>query len=283
MTLFKNGIGRPSNETIKKRNVFKIICGLLVLIILGLVIYILNDKGVINLSDKDKKSSKENIITTKPKEESEELSDEEGRKIVESVFGKFTQFSSNLNDEHVKTRAAIFNVESGTTKYSCKELFGNNLKKIDEQIWQVEGMSCMDEQQTLYEYSRVNQQYKKMFGNEHDALKETIYESDGFSSAYAYSNLKNGYSSISCECGDVFIYIDGFKNARKAGNKVYVEYAFLEADGDYFVFNDGSKIDAQQVFDSKDIWEKVKDLIDTKYTLIFEQQSDQTYIFKEAK
>ena len=33
MGVFKNGVGRPSNETIKKRNIFKAICLVLVLII----------------------------------------------------------------------------------------------------------------------------------------------------------------------------------------------------------------------------------------------------------
>lgn len=65
MGVFKNGVGRPSNETIKKRNIFKGICVLLVLIIIGMTVYILNDKGIINISSKedkktvDKKTDKE--------------------------------------------------------------------------------------------------------------------------------------------------------------------------------------------------------------------------------
>ena len=34
MRVFKNDVGRPSNETIKKRNIFKVICVLLVLVII---------------------------------------------------------------------------------------------------------------------------------------------------------------------------------------------------------------------------------------------------------
>ena len=56
MGVFKNGVGRPSNETIKKRNIFKGICVLLVLIIIGMTVYILNDKGIINISSKDNKT-----------------------------------------------------------------------------------------------------------------------------------------------------------------------------------------------------------------------------------
>lgn len=64
MNLFTNGVGRPSNETIKKRNIFKGICALLVLVIIGLVGYILNDKGIINLINKKASNDNENIITT---------------------------------------------------------------------------------------------------------------------------------------------------------------------------------------------------------------------------
>ena len=48
MGVFKKGVGRPSNETIKKRNVFKGICILLFIVIIGLVVYILNDKEKID-------------------------------------------------------------------------------------------------------------------------------------------------------------------------------------------------------------------------------------------
>ena len=43
MSMFTNGVGRPSNETIRKRNIFKGICVLLVIVIIALVAYILND------------------------------------------------------------------------------------------------------------------------------------------------------------------------------------------------------------------------------------------------
>lgn len=59
MGIFKNDVGRPSNETIKKRNIFKGICVVFGLIILILVGYILNDKGIINLNKKNKTISKE--------------------------------------------------------------------------------------------------------------------------------------------------------------------------------------------------------------------------------
>ena len=74
MGMFKNEVGRPSNETIKKRNIFKGICVLLVLIIIGLVAYILNDKGIIEIN-KAKENNKDNnneVVTTTVKDKKEE-------------------------------------------------------------------------------------------------------------------------------------------------------------------------------------------------------------------
>ena len=64
MGLFKNEVGRPSNETIKKRNIFKGICVLLVIVIIGLVGYILNDKGVFGTNSTKKTDNNQNITTT---------------------------------------------------------------------------------------------------------------------------------------------------------------------------------------------------------------------------
>ena len=61
MGVFKNEVGRPSNETIKKRNIFKGICFILVVIILLLVAYIVNDK----LGSKDDNKPNTNKTTTK--------------------------------------------------------------------------------------------------------------------------------------------------------------------------------------------------------------------------
>ena len=80
MSLFKNEVGRPSNETIKKRNIFKGICVVFGLIIIGLVVYILNDKGIITFNKHGQnKIDNDKVITTTngQKEENEkDISDE---------------------------------------------------------------------------------------------------------------------------------------------------------------------------------------------------------------
>ena len=61
MDLFKNDVGRPSNEIIKKRNIFKGICIVLSLLVILLTLYILNDKDVIDLNNK---SDNNGVATT---------------------------------------------------------------------------------------------------------------------------------------------------------------------------------------------------------------------------
>lgn len=68
MGLFKNDVGRPSNETIKKRNIFKGICVVLVLIIITLVCYIFKDDiRIFNSSNNKVNNNNKNdtISTTK--------------------------------------------------------------------------------------------------------------------------------------------------------------------------------------------------------------------------
>lgn len=294
MNLFKNGVGRPSNETIKKRNIFKGVCVVFGLIIILLVGYILNDKGIINLNNKKTSDNNTDITTTTKKELKEEiLSDEEGKKIVESVFGNFTMFYAidskklELNDNNTKTFAAIINVKEGTKKYTCKQLFGNDIKDFSdsygEGYWQVEGLLCRDEYQTLFSYSDVNKKYKEMFGNEVNASKATINTISG--GAYGYSKSEEGYSFLSCQCGEGHApMISGFKNVIQKGNVITIEYAQVMADNnEYFIFNDGTKLKYDYTKEDEYNFEKYKEKIDSMYTMVFELQDDGSYIFKEVK
>lgn len=86
MGVFKNDVGRPSNETIRKRNILKAVCVILVLIIIGLVCYILNYKGIINIitSSKNEEKKKNIITTTNKDEQKEEVLDVNKIKIIDN-------------------------------------------------------------------------------------------------------------------------------------------------------------------------------------------------------
>ena len=87
MSMFKNEVGRPSNETIKKRNIFKGICVLLVIVVIGLVGYILNDKGIITINNTKNNigNNKEVITTTKQEKEVDEEKIDSSKLITKKV------------------------------------------------------------------------------------------------------------------------------------------------------------------------------------------------------
>ena len=259
-----------------------------------MTVYILNDKGIINISGKDDKKTVDKK-TDKENKKEEKLSDEEGKRIVEEVFGNFASFhiidskKLELNSDNIKTYAAIMNVKEGSKKYTCKELFGNNIESFADSYgkgsWIVENLLCSDGYQTLYSYSDVNSQYKKMFGKDVDALKSTIKIDNILDGAYGYSKSENGYSFLSCECGDGMPpIISGFKNVKKIGNELTIDYAeILADDNEYFNFDDGTKVKYDYNKDENEQFLKYKDKINKKYTLVFEKQSDDSYIFIKAK
>ncbi len=53
MGVFKNSVGRPSNEVLRKRKILKITGVMLVLAIAGFICYVLNNTGIINIMNKE--------------------------------------------------------------------------------------------------------------------------------------------------------------------------------------------------------------------------------------
>lgn len=78
--------------------------------------------------------------------------------------------------------------------------------------------------------------------------------------------------------------ISGFKNVKKIGNELTIDYAeILADDNEYFNFDDGTKVKYDYKKDVNEQFSKYKDKINKKYTLVFEKQSDGSYIFIKAK
>ena len=82
MGVFKNGVGRPSNETIKKRNILKGICLILLLIVITLVAYILNNTMKSNTNSS--KTSKFEKLNASDYEQ------------VEKLFNRMNGFTEHL-------------------------------------------------------------------------------------------------------------------------------------------------------------------------------------------
>lgn len=153
MGVFKNNVGRPSNETIKKKNIFKLLCVFLVIVIIGLVVYILNDKGVFDTNEGNINENK-NITTTTKKSEKIDLSQLTTKKVGVSEFdddidifdvyykGKKILSSSENHKEILKiskisefNNYLIFNVEYNDDAGGCALIIidsvGNIVRSYD--------------------------------------------------------------------------------------------------------------------------------------------------------
>lgn len=148
MGVFKNNVGRPSNETIKKKNIFKWLCIFCVIVIIGLVAYILDDKGVF-VANEDNISKNKNITTTTKKLEKIDLSQLTTKKVGVSEFdddidifdvyykGKRIISSSENHYEILKiskisefNNYLIFNVEYNDDAGGCALIIIDNVGNI---------------------------------------------------------------------------------------------------------------------------------------------------------
>ena len=104
MGVLKNGVGRPSNETIKKRNILKIVCVLFAIIIIGLVGYILIDKGyiTINKNPSDKVEKEENKKEENNTNETDDKVDISKIKIVNDEDGMLEKLTYDGKEVDLK-------------------------------------------------------------------------------------------------------------------------------------------------------------------------------------
>ncbi len=261
MGVFKNEVGRPSNETIKKRNILKVICFILVVIILLLVAYIVNDKLGINGNNGNK-----NRTTTRKDEVKEEtISNEEAKNILKRVFGYKPFYPADELNNELRMALLFQNVndsryniiEYKETKDTCVDLFGeenlsdgisdgigentvmyrlkfvntndNNLR-VHNFYCDNHDMDVYDGLRKVYEYDDVNKTYKNFFGNKLNAPKSSYYTDIYESSSILYSSIKNVYTNGHIIPGndhyDINIY--NIPYAVKKGNEVIIKVNYSE-------------------------------------------------------
>lgn len=295
MSMFTNGVGRPSNETIRKRNIFKGICVLLVIVIIGLVGYILNEKGVINLSNKNTKSGNEKIVITTQKTIKEEIEENpvDAKKIMIDTFGQdyshlgqqpgsADNYIINYNDDKLKTLSVLRSKDNGIKGnicdyFKCKEY--GDLK--DEYV--IDGKDVVFYKEiTVFELKDIEKKFKSKFKTG-SVVKTELLDICG---EYIYKD--NKYYSLDipiCGAGDWASYpINEIYKSYKKGNELFIEMVTspLKYDSEknsmYVVLKDKSKI----YFDYEDIDKLVKEHGSelTSYVLKFELK-DGKYIFAE--
>ena len=286
MGVLKNDVGRPSNKTIMIRRILKGICLIIIIALAVFVGYYLkntntNDKNKISVV-KDEKKAKVNIDYAK-----EELD--------RFVYGNYLNIvETKMNDDY-KGYLAISKSESTKQNYTCKELFGNDIEPYgvnDNHSWNVDGLCYDGEAIDFYEYETVNKEYIKLFGT--NLPKKRI--NPDFMTIYDYSETKNGFTPLSCECGDItpgeanIIY-----EAYKENNELHIIFSIMpflpneEGDGVEIVL-DSKKLSYSitedveydeknvEIKNANELFEKYKDEL-PKYEFVLTKKEG-SYIYK---
>ena len=274
MGVFKNGVGRPSNETIKKRNIFKGICVLLVLIIIGMTVYILNDKGIINISSKDNKTvdKKTNKGTTKENKK-EKLDLDTANEIMDEYLSSWRYMLdsdyNDINSDEYKTLMSLENSKNSdfSDKYKYKDMTinFNNEKFYNPYFYEIKNVE-----------KTFNKRFKngKVSTNVEKINKMPLCNHYGFDSKYEMFIRDNRG-----ECGDGSILMHEVTEAYEDENNVYVsvtgEKVYLEDTSynpkNYIILNNNEKIFIEDA--ESNIIEKYKDNMD-KYEFVFEKNGD---------
>jgi len=304
MGLFKNEVGRPSNETIKKRNIFKGVCFILVLIIIGLVVLLLNEKGIISINNGKQENNSNKVDDNKIVEKDISY----GEKILNDMFNtksliNFMYFDvDTFNSDVYKTYLAIDKTESSKQNIKCEELFDNTIlsrvngdyypNSYNISIGNDEYLMCTDGENILYNYEDVNKNYKKLFGNKNNADKKDFHIYYGIVERFGYSNKKDSFVSLSCQCGDGgFSYLSGIPRVYEQNNKLYIVFVYSVADYNgetngtsYWdlKLNDGTSVKISDTeLKDKETYKKYQDKLD-KYTFTFFKEDD-IYKFEKVE
>ena len=208
MSLFKNEVGRPSNEIIRKRNIFKGICVLLVLVIIGLVGYILNDKGIITINNTKNNNKKNNSEVTTTTKQNNVL---ETEALAKELFNDMNSLTTSLdvlsNDRNLDYWSYFYTFD----KINKKSVDNNIKLALAFRKYFVDsfGLASGDiekqneiEQKILkqeVDSSIINEKYKVLFGENIDDYNINA-EVLGFS--IKYNSDKKKYSFTGTEIGD---------------------------------------------------------------------------------
>ncbi len=128
MGVLKNGVGRPSNETIKKRNILKIVCVILVLIIIGLICYILNDKGIIKMNNNNKEERVIKKEKTTNKRNTEEVSEDSNDKMLPGALNESGSIPLYVKEKDKTLYYAVDGINSTSEKIEKLKYKGKEIK-----------------------------------------------------------------------------------------------------------------------------------------------------------
>ena len=295
MGVFKNGVGRPSNETIKKRNIFKGICVLLVLIIIGMTVYILNDKGIINIGSKDDKKTVDNKVnkdTTKEnKIEDLSLNDDMVKDLYNRVSG-----TDVFNSEFIDTAGKKVYLQETLYDKDGKIVYAKDLSddfKASMALNYILPKNDFSQKENV-SYEKQKEAYEKIFGTKYEIKDFYNY---GLARGDAKLDNKNIYIVPD------YIGIDPsygigrtLVKAKKDNNRIYLyealwyndseKYMGSEYNGELSYFNQHCDYNAtcDAIFKSKNPSDDEKVIANkdkfTQFKFSFTKQNENNYVFE---
>lgn len=293
MGVFKNKVGRPTNEQIRRKNIFRILLVIIILTVFGFVCYKLDDKGIINIKEKIVRKDKEEKITVS-----------EVKNIYNGVFSSDFDREEYLlddlmaiNSDENKTITAISNVldeKESNEKYDSYQLLKNKLEKEGDNLvyYFVDGTSVIYDKEKTYvcTYEDVQNKLNEIYGPNVKLYKK-------------YMSFYN-YKIISIPDEEVFVLLEsvwgdgGHKvlkmidHANKNGKEVSFnlliidanytgeegcEYEFIPATENQMVCLTNEDID-----DEEKTLTEYKDIVH-EYKYIFKERKDGTYYFDKLE
>ena len=256
MGLFKNGVGRPSNDVIKKRNIFKGICLLFIIVIIILVCLLVNNdkKGT---KTNNKKTTK--VITTtkqnvniKDQEDNFDIENESvgleidsnlDKEYVKDLFSPFKYYTHEASDEELYKKDKIF-VSDLSDNYKNRLAYAKYVNSKNK-------VGCNPIKSTVLE-----EYYKRLFGKniKYTKMSFNSYGISGLEMRYQvniqdnideknYDTSKTTDDTYYCDivAGDYTYYRYGNElyKAEKNGNNIYLYLyvvVYKYADGKYGVY-----------------------------------------------
>ena len=169
MGVFKNGVGRPSNETIKKRNIFKGICVVLFIVIIGLVVYILNDKGIINIGGKDDKKIVDNKVNKDTTKENKKENISLNNDMVKDLYNRVSG-TDIFNSEFTDTAGKEVYLQETLYDKDGKIVYAKDLSddfKASMTLNYILPKNDFSQKENV-SYDKQKEAYEKIFGTKYD-------------------------------------------------------------------------------------------------------------------
>lgn len=245
MGVFKNGVGRPSNETIKKRNIFKGVCFILLLIVIALVAYIVND--IMKSNTNNNKINKTNTVETLDVSNYEQ---------VEKLFNRMNSFTNHLSLLTSDNNSSIgYDYFYGSKSISNKDVADDvkfaiayselYRKKLNEEIIPSNNDNTFDN--FKFYLDDINEKVNEIFGNNIDVNniinKDKIVNVNIDGTGFKYDEKTKSFSLLGSGVGDCcsIEYKTKIISAKKYSDKIEIINKVM------FIFGSGCE-DEEELF-----------------------------------